>query len=454
MMKAFEVNFDGLVGPSHSYAGLSFGNIASMNHRALVSNPREAALQGLRKAKALVDLGLKQGVLAPQERPDIAALKRLGFSGTDQAILETAAKVAPEILGACASASSMWVANAATIAPSADTNDKRVHFTAANLNEKFHRSIEPPTTSAVLKAIFADSKYFKHHDPLPSSATFGDEGAANHTRFCVDYGSAGVQLFVYGRRALDSVKTAIVPKVFPARQTIEASQAIARLHELSPSKTVFLQQHPDTIDAGAFHNDVVAVGNRQSLFFHEHSFYNSEVGIRELTSTFERECGAQLSLIQVMDEQVPLRDAIKSYLFNSQLITLKPGHDVLVAPRECEEIESVRQYLKELTSRPQSQIREVKYFDLRQSMQNGGGPACLRLRVVLTEAELKAANQNALLTESNYDTLCNWVKKHYRDRLAPSDLADPELLLTNRRALDELTQILNLGSVYPFQRNN
>lgn len=107
-MKHFEANFDGLVGPTHNYAGLSFGNVASLNNAALVSNPKAAAKQGLQKAKALADLGMIQGMLAPQERPDLNTLRRIGFSGSDAQVLQQAAKTAPALLNACCSASSMW----------------------------------------------------------------------------------------------------------------------------------------------------------------------------------------------------------------------------------------------------------------------------------------------------------------------------------------------------------
>ena len=110
-----EVNFDGLVGPTHNYAGLALGNVASMRHGGLEANPREAALQGLAKMKSLMDAGYAQGVLPPQQRPDLGALRALGFSGSDERVLARAAGEAPQILRAVCSASSMWTANAATV---------------------------------------------------------------------------------------------------------------------------------------------------------------------------------------------------------------------------------------------------------------------------------------------------------------------------------------------------
>jgi len=448
-MKSFEVNFDGLVGPTHNYGGLSYGNVASQSNSQQASNPREAALQGLAKMKALMEMGFVQGVFAPQERPDVAALRRLGFAGSDAQVIEQAAKQAMPLLVASCSASSMWVANAGTVSPSADTADGRVHFTAANLNCKYHRSIEHPTTSRVLGAMFADDQYFAHHAAMPAVAQFGDEGAANHTRFCHEYGAAGVEFFVFGRSAFDTRYPA--PQKYPARQTLEASQAVARLHGLSDDGVVYAQQNPAVIDQGVFHNDVIAVGNGEVLFYHEDAFLDTERVLAELRDKLARR-GGNFQAICVPRAQVTVDDAVRSYLFNSQLLSREDGSMLLIVPEECRKNERVWQYLQSLTARG-GKVREVKVFDLKQSMQNGGGPACLRLRVALNESELAAVNPGVIMTVPLYDTLTQWVQRHYRDALRESDLADPQLLLECRTALDELTQILKLGSVYPFQIN-
>ena len=283
-MNNFEVNFDGLVGPTHNYAGLSVGNVASQRNANAASSPKQAAKQGLAKMKALHDMGLKQGVLAPQERPDVAMLRRLGFSGTDEKILAEAARKAPQIFLACCSASSMWTANAATVSPGADTADGKVHFTPANLTNKFHRSLEPEVTGRILKATFAESKYFSHHRHLPDNEHFGDEGAANHTRLCSAYDKAGVELFVYGRHAFDQRQPA--PVKYPARQTLEACQAVARLHGLDDENVVYMQQNPAVIDQGVFHNDVIAVGNQNVLFYHAQAFLDTTTKIDEIRRKF------------------------------------------------------------------------------------------------------------------------------------------------------------------------
>ncbi len=445
-MAAHELNFDGLVGPTHNYSGLSYGNVASKENVMAVSNPKEAAKQGLRKMKALQNMGFKQGVLAPHHRPNIEVLRTLGFAGSDEKVLTEVSRVSPVLLAAVSSASCMWTANAATVSPSADTLDGKVHFTAANLNAKFHRSIEHQLTSSIMRASFPDERYFAHHDALPSVSQFGDEGAANHTRFCADYGVGGVEFFVYGRRAFD--EAAPKPDKYPARQTIEASEAVVRLHQLPDERVVYAQQKPSTIDTGVFHNDVISVGNGNVLFYHEEAFSNTETVLSELDRKLK---GTSLEAIKVSNGDVTVNDAVRSYLFNSQLLSKPDGSMMLVVPTECKEVASVASYLDQLVLSGGA-INQVEMFDLKQSMQNGGGPACLRLRVVLTEQEQAAVNPHILMSDQLFIRLNQWVDKHYRDRLTAEDLADSSLLKESETALDELTQILKLGSVYSFQQ--
>ncbi|PKH01976.1 N-succinylarginine dihydrolase [Psychromonas sp. MB-3u-54] len=447
-MSAYEVNFDGLVGLTHNYAGLSFGNVASTSNKNTAANPKLAALQGLEKMKALADLGFKQGVLPPQDRPCISSLRQLGFSGDDANVLRQAAKTAPHLLTAVSSAASMWVANAATVSPSSETADAKVHFTVANLNSKFHRSIEAQTTGNVLNAIFDNTKHFAHHSALPQQSIMSDEGAANHNRLCGDYGAPGVEVFVYGRQAYGGH---VEPTKYPARQTREASEAVARLHQLDQEKTVFVQQNPNVIDQGVFHNDVISVSNGNVLFHHQEAFLNQTSAFAEIERKLQR-LGSHFIPIEVPSSKVSVSDAVATYLFNSQLLSKADGKMMIVVPEESRRNVRVWAYLNELIQ-GDNPINEMRVFDLRESMCNGGGPACLRLRVVLNEAELRATNPQALLTDSLYLSLGNWVNQHYRDRLTEADLADPQLLLENRCALDQLTQIMNLGSIYSFQQD-
>ncbi len=448
MNKATEANFDGLVGPTHNYSGLSFGNVASVNNSARPSNPKAAAKQGLIKMKALADMGFVQGVLAPHERPHIPTLRKLGFTGSDAKVLEQVAKQSPKLLASVSSASCMWTANAATVSPSGDTKDGRVHFTPANLINKFHRSIEHETTGAILQATFKDDAHFAHHNALPNVDHFGDEGAANHTRFCDQYGERGIEFFVYGMEAFN--QSAPRPSKFPARHTLEASQAVARAHGLVDNHVVYAQQNPAVIDAGVFHNDVIAVGNRNAHFYHQDAFLDTAKMKQDLLTAWG-DRASPFHLIEVPSNRISIEDCVQSYLFNSQLLSRGDSNMVLVVPEECENNQSVWRYLKELVEGP-SPINEIKMFDLKQSMSNGGGPACLRLRVALTEAEQQAVNPFTLMNDALFEQLTNWVDKHYRDELHEADLADPQLLMESHTALDELTQILKLGSVYEFQR--
>ncbi len=446
--QAYEVNFDGLVGPTHNYGGLSYGNQASMRSGLSVSSPRAALLQGLSKMKLLASLGLKQAVLPPQERPDFKVLRRLGYSGSEADILTRVARDYPGLLSACCSSSAMWAANAATVSPSADTLDKKVHFTPANLVTYFHRSIEASSTGRILKEIFKNEEAFVHHDPLPATLSFADEGAANHTRLCRSYGEEGIEVFTYGRSVLYRADQG--PSRYPARQTLEASAAIARLHKLDPDRTVFVRQNPHAVDAGVFHNDVISVGNRNVFFHHAEAFQETEDVVAKLRETFARLFNGDLAVLTVRKEDVSVEEAVSTYLFNSQLVTLPDGATHLLAPVECEESENVRAVLQGMSG-GENPIAQVHYVDVRQSMKNGGGPACLRLRVVLTERELSLTHQGVFLTDALYLRLIEWGNKHYRDRLGLDDLADPAVAEESRNALDELTEILGLGALYDFQ---
>lgn len=431
-----EYNFDGLIGPTHNYAGLSIGNLASATNKGAASNPREAALQGLAKMRAAMELGLGQGFLPPQDRPHLKTLRALGFSGTDRQMIENAAATAPELLGNCYAASCMWTANAGTIAPSPDTGDARVHFTPANLATNFHRAIEGVTTARVLAHIFDDDKFFSHHPLLPGGVHFGDEGAANHGRLAEDHGSSGIHLFVYGK---DGDR-------FPARQRKRASEAVARGHLLDPKKTIFIEQSKAALDAGAFHNDVVGVANGTVLFLHEQSFADpaaAYAAIKDATPFVE--------IVEAPAAKVTLEDAVKSYLFNSQLVTLPGGEMALILPKESEDNPRVQAFLEDTIAK-NNPINRLVFKDVRESMRNGGGPACLRLRVVLSDDEAAAANQNFILDEVKISKLEDWVRAHYRDRLTPDDLKDPIFMTESLAVMQALTDLLTMGAFYDFQK--
>ncbi|WP_454754174.1 N-succinylarginine dihydrolase [Cupriavidus necator] len=442
--QAREFNFDGLVGPSHHHAGLGSGNVASMRHSGTVSNPRLAALQGLEKMLALHRRGIPQAVLPPLARPNLRFLWQLGFRGDDAAVLAQAARADQRLLSTAYSASSMWVANAATVSPAADSADGKVHFTPANLSANLHRSIEHPDTARTLRAVFADPDRFIVHDALPCAPSLGDEGAANHTRLAAYHGGPGVQVFVYGGETFGAGDGK--RRRFDPRQYDEASRAVARLHRLDPSRVVFARQSAKAIDAGVFHNDVIAVGHLDTLLYHEAAF-EDEAGLLEALAQRCEAAGFRLLTLRVDARQVSLDDAVSTYLFNSQLLRDEEGRPLIVVPHECLEFAASRRYLESISA-PGGPVSEVLSFDLRESMRNGGGPACLRLRVVLDASQAASIRANVFFSEALHAELTEWVCQHYRDRLVPHDLADPSLLDEIRFALRELETILALPGFF------
>ncbi|MCC9609163.1 N-succinylarginine dihydrolase [Blastopirellula sp. JC732] len=433
MTVAGEVNFDGLLGPTHHFGGLSAGNIASLSHRHQTSSPRRAALEGLEKMRRVAELGVTQAIFPPQRRPHWEVLREQGFSGDRRALIEAVAEQRPELLSVAYSASAMWAANAATVSPSADTADGRVHLTPANLRTMPHRRIEAAQTTQLLREIFADERLFVVHDPLPDQAKFSDEGAANHTRLCNSHSQQGVEFFVYGRGG----ETEESDGRFPARQTRMAAEWITQQHQLWPERTVLAQQSRRAIDAGVFHNDVIAVGNESVHLVHEYAFADQIVTLKELEQKFDGE----LTTLVISDQELPLEEAVRTYFFNSQLLTIPDGTMTLVCPAECERSDAARKVIDRLL-RDANPIQRCEFVDVRESMHNGGGPACLRLRVVLTPEELAAIPPVILWTPELHERLRNWIESYYRDELSIADLADPILADEAERALDELGRLL------------
>ena len=415
-MSLQEINFDGLVGPSHNYAGLSLGNLAATGNAGSPSYPRAAALQGLAKMRANMARGLAQGFLLPLPRPTPSLLDAL-------AVDESAD---PALTAAAWSASSMWTANAATVSPSPDTADGRCHLTPANLSTMLHRAQEWPDTARQLSIAFADERHFALHPPVPGS--LGDEGAANHMRLAESHGAMGVELFVYGKPG----------GRFPARQHEQASRAVARLHRLDPARTLFLEQNPEAIAAGAFHNDVVAVANERVLFVHEQAFAQGPAAYERIAKLFPA-----LEVVEVPASAVGLEEAIRTYLFNAQLLTLADSTMALVVPEECRESASVWAWCEAMLA-GNGPIRQVIPVDVRQSMANGGGPACLRLRVV---ADPATVDRRFLLDEAKADGMERIVAAHWPEQIDPADLGDPVLAEDVRRARGAMLGELGLDEL-------
>lgn len=413
-----EINFDGIIGPSHNYAGLSLGNIASAHNAGAASQPRAAALQGVAKMRANMALGLAQGFFMPLDRPNAAWLANLGCD---------IASAPPHLRAAAFSASSMWAANAATVSPAPDTHDGRCHLTVANLVTMAHRSHEWTGTLAQLSIAFANSQHFAVHPPVP--APFGDEGAANHMRLCPRHGEPGIEIFVYGK----------VGGAFPARQHVESGQAIARRHGLDAQRVLFIQQSETAIAAGAFHNDVVAVANETVLFTHEQAFEDRAGSHAAIRAAF-----APVQIVEVPSSAVSLDDAITSYLFNAQLVTLAGGGgQALVLPSEAQEVPAVWRYLEHLVA-GNGPIRQLVPVNVRQSMANGGGPACLRLRVV---ADPATVDPRFIATLGRLDVIEQVIARHWPEQVAPDDLSAPGFAVAVRKARAVLLAALDLSEL-------
>lgn len=411
MTHYYELQCDGLIGPTHNYAGLSFGNIASEQNADHVAYPKKAALQGLEKMRLVHELGCKQIILPPPMRPNMALLDQCGItntSGTEQT----------DIIRAAWSASSMWSANAATISSALHTEDGKLHMTAANLASSLHRSQEAAERHELLQKIFGNVANI--HKALPACMPYTDEGAANHMHLCPSHDEAGVEVFVYGR----DVSGSAAPKVFPARQTKKACETIAHMHQLPESRRLIVQQHPDAIDAGVFHNDVIAMSNQNVMIYHDTTFYDEKAVINELHEKAE----FPLMLIRFGSEDLPLIDAVKSYFYNSQLLSLPNGRMAILAPKEVEENDKARRCVEQLCAAEHCPIDKVHYLDVRESMRNGGGPACLRLRVTLNADALASIPETYIFSSERYNILHQCISEYYPEQIAPSDIYKPELL--------------------------
>lgn len=416
-MALVEINFDGIIGPSHNYAGLSVGNLASSHNAGAPSYPKAAALQGIEKMRANLRLGLAQGFFMPLDRPNQNWLSGLS---TDMQSAE------PHIRAAAFSASAMWAANAATVSPAPDTADGKCHLSAANLLTMAHRSHEWSGTLAQLKLAFADDAHFAVHGPVP--APFGDEGAANFMRLCRTHGDAGIEIFVYGKSG----------GPFPARQHIEASKAIARAHRLDAAKTLFVQQSEVAIAAGAFHNDVVAVANEHVLFTHEQAFEHPEQTYADIKRLLP-----EAEIIIVPADRVSLADAIQSYLFNAQLVSLPDGGMALILPSEAQDNARVWGWLSEMVA-GNGPIRKLVPVDVRQSMANGGGPACLRLRVV---ADPATVDPRFIANEDKLDQIASVVAAYWPESIVPDQLGEASLIDQVRAARMALLTMCDLTAL-------
>ena len=428
-----EINIDGIVGPTHHFGGLGVGNVASMENQDQASHPRQAALEGLQKAWLVASLGVPQFVLLPAHRPRLSLLTELGFRGAAEEQLVAANSSAPRALSAAYSSAFMWMANAATVTAASDSMDGRLHCTPANLISSWHRASEAIERAPQFESLFANLSTTQIHSPLPSILPLRDEGAANHMRLCDPSGRIGFNLFTYG--VDEDAAANEQPRKFLARHTLAASRAVARLHQLDPNRTYFAQQHPRAIDAGVFHNDVIATSCDHLLLHHEFAFLNGENVLQRLEADMRRECERPLLRLVISNSELPLEDAVSSYFFNSQIV--KPSNTkgqasspryVLICPHHCQEVKSASKLIERLIDDSEVPINEVKFVRLAESMANGGGPACLRLRVMLDEGEVERLNPKMRLTAKLFERLSSVIENFYPESLTARDLYQPVLL--------------------------
>ena len=242
------------------------------------------------------------------------------------------------------------------------------------------------------------------------------------------YGDAGVVAFVYGNSC----------GKFPARHHEQASRAFARFHRLDPARTLFIEQHPAAIEAGAFHNDVVSVANQRVLFTHALAFADQQGAYDAIRAAFP-----ELQVVEVPDDAVSLDEAIRTYLFNSQLVTLPDGGMELISPLEAK-TEAVLRWADGTTGGNQS-IRKINFVDVRQSMANGGGPACLRLRVVADPAHV---DPRFLLDDQTAERIGNVVSEHWPETIEPAEVGNADLakrVVSARQALCRALDLSELG---------
>jgi succinylarginine dihydrolase len=438
---AWEVNFDSLPGPCYYYPHWippHTGNLSSRRRRNSTANPRQAALESLKKAGRLMRLGGIQALLPPLIRPNLTLLLRLGVlrdyaldKDTDYDALacdlaagaDQSGQARDTLLFAFAPAG-LWAANWATVSPSADTADGRVHLTPANRASVLYRSIEADETCQLLRQIFFNPSHFVVHEPLPAAYEVADEGAANHMRLCIDHASCGLNIFVYGRNGYEPPD---VEARFLPRQTRFASEAVARLHGLCPAMTLYVQQSPVAVHAGCFHNDVIATSHRNVLVYHELAFVDAACQVASWGETFYRTTGQELVSIKVTESDLPLDEARKTYLFNSQAVTVG-GASVLVAPTECRDSPAARKCLERLTTPTTGPFQKLEYAQVSSSMRNGGGPACLRLRVVLTAEQRRAIPRGILLDARLLRELKSFVEAEYPECVTEELFCDADYL--------------------------
>lgn len=432
-----EVIFIGLPGPTHHYGGLSGDNVASRSNRGIMSNPRQAALEALGLVRLLKSHGVAVGLLPPQLRPFLPELRKY-YSGDDASVIEQASGHNHALLAAMTSSASMWVANAATVTPAIDNDDGKLHITIANLHTNLHRRIEALTSYLTFRQIFRKVPNCAVEMPLDAENGFRDEGAANHMRLALHHAAPGLNVMVYGTDGNPRDPTS-------ARQNIEASQELIRKHKLSDEAQILVKQNPRVIEQGVFHNDVIAVSNENMLLAHAEAFSLGLADIDFIADSFAARSGQALCVRMVQNHELTVQEAVSTYFFNSQLVTLPSKKMVMIAPQEVKEHGKARLLMESIVADSSNPIAHVEYIDLRQSMRNGGGPACLRLRVPMTGEQVAALENHSqvMMSDARLAEMEAVITRTYPDALYSREI-NHALYLTCREALAAIGACLGL----------
>jgi succinylarginine dihydrolase len=415
-----EVQIDSLVGLTHHFGAHAHGNLASQSHGGQVSCPQKAALQGLEKMKWVMDQGGPQWVLPPLRRPRLDVLQQLGFWGTNaQQLCANVWQDASHLLKAVSSSSFIWTANLGYVAPRLDTQDGKLHLSISNLNSHFHRQLEAEARFVQLQYIFQKGDVVIH--PPVNYRGFEDEGAANHTRL-EGPESGPLHIFVHGGRH--------------GRQQLEAQKCWVRQSGLVDDRVLYLEQSQTALEGGVFHNDVIATGHGQHYFIHEKAY--TEESLDQLHSVFNAK--GDLILLITSQRDLDLSASVSTYLYNSQIIEKPNGHLSLLLPRECDrpDVQGV------LKSWQRVKPMDEHFMDLGESMMNGGGPACLRWRCLITEQQFQACHYGVQLTASLFQDLGEWILCHYPEHHRWEDLQASFWWKNEARAFEELSMILDI----------
>ncbi len=413
-MKHKQIFVDGIIGPTYHYGGMAVGNVLSQAHKHQESYPKKAALEGLEKMNQVRQLGCLQYVLPPLCKDVDRLLSLWGYEQGDMTSrLKALGYAHPYYLSALFSGASAWVANSCHITPSCDALDGICHITPANLVSCFHRHLDVDGYRDFLHQLFLNDELFQIYDPLP--VVYTDEGMANTIRLSGG-NELGLYLHVYGKTLSQRFT-----RTFPARQTKEAFDRICYTHKRQDSMDI--QQSPFAIDAGVFHNDVIAFGSHNLLVLHEHAFDNQVDVLNSITDRYQSKYGEPLHVYEVSNEVLSLDEAVHTYFFNSQLILVEKNTFHLLIPSRAMSHSGVKKSLKRLSKLKGLSIT-VHEVSCEESIKNGGGPACLRFFSVLNKAEHKAINSKFLLTDEMYEQWFQFIQTHYPDTLSFDDLKD------------------------------